>query len=81
LQSLNVTPELKQVLDQQRTRLAAVELPKDMDPAVARSLKQAVDESFVAGFRRVVGVAAGLALLSAFSAGLLIDGKKSPASQ
>lgn len=81
LQSLNVTPEVKQVLDQQRTRLAAVELPKDMNPAVARSLKQAVDESFVAGFRRVVGVAAGLALLSALSAWLLIDGKKSSASQ
>jgi EmrB/QacA subfamily drug resistance transporter len=77
LHSLGVTSEVKQTLDQQRTKLAAVELPKNIDPAVARLLKQAVDESFVAGFRRVVAVAAGLALLSALSAWLLIDGKKS----
>jgi hypothetical protein len=54
-----------------------MELPKDIDPVTARSLKQAVDESFVAGFRRVVAVAAGLALLSALSAWLLIEGKGS----
>jgi len=75
LQTLGVSPEVKQVLDNQRTKLAGIELPPDTDPATARSLKQAVDESFVAGFRRVVAVAAGLALLSALSAWLLIGGK------
>jgi EmrB/QacA subfamily drug resistance transporter len=75
LQTLGVAPEVKQALDGQRTRLAAVELPTNIDPAVARSLRQAVDESFVAGFRRVVAVAAGLTLLSALSAWLLIEGK------
>ena len=75
LQTLGLSPEVKQVLDNQRTKLAGIELPTDIDPATARSLKQAVDESFVAGFRRVVAVAAGLALLSALSAWLLIEGK------
>lgn len=79
LQTLGVPPEVKQILDSQRNRLAGAELPTDIDPEVRRLLKQAVGESFVAGFRRVVAIAAGLALLSALSAWLLIDGKKSPA--
>lgn len=76
LQTLGVPSEVKQVLDGQRTKLAGVKLPTNIDPVGGRLLKQAVDESFVAGFRRVMAVAAGLALLSALSAWLLIDGKK-----
>lgn len=75
LQTLGVPAEVKQVLNDQRTKLAGAQLPPDIDPVVGRLLKQAVDESFVAGFRRVVAVAAGLALLSALSAWLLIGGK------
>ena len=75
LQTLGVPAEVKQVLNDQRTKLAGAQLPPDIDPVVGRLLKQAVDESFVAGFRRVVAVAAGLALLSALSAWLLIEGK------
>lgn len=81
LQTLALPSEVKQVLDGQRTKLAGVELPQDFDPVAARLLKQAVDESFVAGFRRVMAVAAGLALLSALSAWLLIDGKKPSAKR
>ena len=76
LQTLGITPEVKQRLESQRTKLAAVEIPKDVDPAVGRTLKQAVDESFVSGFGRVTAVAAALALLSALSAWFLIEGKK-----
>ena len=76
LQSLGVTPEVKQALDQQRTRLAAAEVPETVEPALGMMLKQAINESFVAGFRRVVMFCGGLALLSALSAWLLIGGKK-----
>lgn len=75
LQTLGVAPEVKQALDSQRTKLAGAELPTNVDPALASLLRQAVEESFVAGFRRVVAVAAALALLSALSAWLLIEGK------
>ena len=76
LTTLTITPEVKQELDSQRTRLAGAELPKNVDPAAGRMLKQAIDESFVSGFRRVMAVAAVLALLSAVSAWLLIEGKE-----
>lgn len=75
LSTLAVTPEVKEALATQRTRLAAAELPQALDPAQAQSLKQAIDESFVSGFRRVMAIAAVLALLSAVSAWLLIEGK------
>jgi len=76
LQSMGVTPEVKQALDQQRTRLAAAEVPASVEPAMAGMLKQAINESFVAGFRRVAMVCGTLALLSSLSAWWLIGGKK-----
>jgi predicted MFS family arabinose efflux permease len=75
LASLGITTEIKQSLDQQRSKLAAAELGENLDASVKRELKQAVNESFLAGFRRVMAVAMALALLSAFSAWLLIEGK------
>ncbi len=75
LASLGIPPEVKQTLDEQRSRLAAAEVAANVDPAIAREVKQAIDESFVAGFRWVMAVAAVLALLSALSAWFLITGK------
>ena len=75
LQTLAAGPEIKQTFANQRNRLAAVEIPKNVDPALAQSLRLAVEEAFVHGFRRVTGVAMILALLSALSVWLLIEGK------
>ncbi|MGH8743248.1 MAG: MFS transporter, partial [Burkholderiales bacterium] len=76
LQTLGVTTEVKQALDHERTRLAAAEVPATVEPAQGLMLKQAINESFVAGFRRVAMVCSGLALLSALSAWWLIGGKE-----
>lgn len=73
LERLGPTTEVRQKVDEQRTKLAGIEIP-----AVAgqrQLLKQAVDESFVAGYRRVMLASMALALLSAMSAWFLIDGK------
>jgi EmrB/QacA subfamily drug resistance transporter len=75
LQTLQVPNEVKQKLSEQRDKLAAAELPEEINPDSARALKEAINESFVYGFRRVVGVAAVLAVLSALSASVLIDRK------
>jgi hypothetical protein len=80
LQGLPLTPELKQSIDEQRSKLAAAELPKNVDPALGQELKQAIDAAFVAGYRRVMAVSIVLALLSALSAWWLIDGKRAGAS-
>lgn len=75
LMTLQVTPEIKEALASQPNRLAAAELPQQLDPVEGERLERAINESFVSGFRRVMAVAAVLALLSAVSAALLIEGK------
>jgi len=76
LQTLGVTPDIQQALDQQRTRLAAAAAPTNIEPALAIKLKQGINESFVAGYRRVTMVCGALALLSGVSAWWLIGGKR-----
>ncbi len=81
LQTLPITPEVKRSIDEQRSKLAGAELPKNLDPALGQALKQAINEAFIAGFHRVMAVGIVLALLSALSAWVLIDGKKASAAK
>lgn len=72
LAPLQLPPEALQSLAAQRHKLAAIVPPCGVDAATASALKQAVGESFVAGFRWVMLLCAVLAVLSALSAWLLI---------
>jgi MFS family permease len=72
---LGVSREVMQTLDANRTKLAGFKLPKEIEPALRASLKQSIDDSFVAGFRRIMLIGAALALVSALSASILIKGK------
>jgi predicted MFS family arabinose efflux permease len=75
LQTLQLSAEVRTVLNEQRSRLAGAELPENLDPGLRESLQQAIDDAFLAGFRRVMTVSMILALLSALSAWILIEGK------
>ena len=61
---MNIPSETRSQIDAQRIKLAAMKVP----PEVRRS----VDESFIAGFRLVMLVSAGLGLASAATTGFLI---------
>jgi EmrB/QacA subfamily drug resistance transporter len=65
LDSLNLAPPVRTEIEAQRSKLAAAETGD------ARG-RRAIAEAFVAGYRTVLWVAAGLALASSVSAGLLI---------
>jgi len=67
LDSLALAPRELAQIESQRSRLAAAETH---DPRV----RQAIDEAFVAGYRTVLWVAAGLALSSSLCAATLIEG-------
>jgi hypothetical protein len=73
---LNVSPGVRQQIDAQRTKLAGISIPAGVSPDQAASIESAIDDSFVSGFRVVMLTAAVLAVMSAFSAALLIEGKK-----
>jgi len=73
LSRLEVSAEVQHSLADQRINLAAAALPPDLEPSMRQVLKQAIDESFVNGFRRVMLVGAALALASGITSLLFIN--------
>ena len=75
LRGMGASAEVSSFLEGERSKLAGAALPPGAEPATAAALKRAVAESFVAGFRWVMLLSAGLAVLSALSAWLMIGGR------
>ena len=72
LERAELMPHVIEAVEKQRNKLAAIELPAGMDAQDAVTANRAIAEAFVAGFRRVMLISAGLALASAASALILI---------
>jgi EmrB/QacA subfamily drug resistance transporter len=60
-------------VDEQRPKLAAIELPSSVDPRSRAAARQVIAESFVSGFRWVMMISALLAVAGAASALMLLD--------
>lgn len=75
LKEVSAGPAVRASLESQRTRLAAARLPDGVPPGEAARAWTAIAESFVGGFRRVMTIAALLAIASAITAAWLVDGK------
>jgi hypothetical protein len=73
LDALAVAPEVRQTIDAQRSKLAAVQTTNS-------KARKAVAESFIAGYRSVLWIAVALSVASSVSAALLIDFKGKPGS-
>ena len=71
----DLSPEVRAAVEAQSGELAAAEPPEAADPETAAAIEQAIDESFVSGFRAAMLVAAGMALLGAFIAWRMVAGK------
>jgi EmrB/QacA subfamily drug resistance transporter len=74
LDSLQVAPEVRAEIEAQRSKLAAAETSD------ARG-RQAIEEAFVAGYQRVLWIAAALAVASSLSAAVLISTESAPSSR
>jgi EmrB/QacA subfamily drug resistance transporter len=75
LSGISLAPEARQQLDEQRIKLAAMEIPAEIDFGMKATIKESIKQSFVAGFRLVMLIASGLALASAVSAWRIIEDK------
>jgi EmrB/QacA subfamily drug resistance transporter len=78
LQTIDLAPEIRENIESQRVKLAAIEIPQDIGVGVRAKIRQSIDESFVVGFRLVMLVASGLSLLSSLTAWLMIERKPKP---
>ena len=75
LDASNLSQTVKYAVLEQRSRLTQIEPPKGLNAEQLQALKRSIDESFLAGFRWVMCISAGLALFSAASAWIMIEGK------
>lgn len=77
LGQLHAPAKLVSDVESQRQKLAGMVVPNDYPKATVAAVKHAVNVSFVDGFRWVMVISAALALLSAISAWIFIEGKHS----
>ena len=75
LDAVKLAAPAKNAVLEQRNRLTQIEPPKELSSDQQQELKRSIDESFLSGFRWVMFISAGLALLSALSAWSMIDRK------
>ena len=74
---LQVPPEVQQTVDEQRIKLAGIEVPANIDAELKAALERAIADSYVDSFRLIMFIATALALLSALTAWFLIEGRAS----
>ncbi len=72
----SVAARVREEIRSQEPKLAAIEIPATIDAGQRGAVTQAIGESFVAGFRLVMAIGAGLALLSAICASITLEGRR-----
>jgi EmrB/QacA subfamily drug resistance transporter len=76
LEAMDLPGGVRSDLEAAKVDLGAAEAPEGVNAGTVAQIERAIDESFVAGFRAVMAVSAGLALASALAAALLVgDGR------
>jgi hypothetical protein len=78
LGTLDIASSELQAVQAQRAKLAAIDIPAQAGEQERIALRDAIDRSYVSGFRWVMLLSACLALGSALSAWLMISGKRQP---
>jgi EmrB/QacA subfamily drug resistance transporter len=72
--SANLPSSVVQSVQTQSTRLAAIDIPENVNPGTQQLIRRVIDESFVSGFRWVMGTGAAFAAASAVTALFWIGG-------
>ncbi|HEX3243868.1 MAG TPA: MFS transporter, partial [Chloroflexota bacterium] len=73
LTGLNLSAEVRQTLDAELSKLAAAQIPADLDPDTARAVKQSIDRAFINGFRAIMLVAAGMAAAGGITVAMFLE--------
>jgi EmrB/QacA subfamily drug resistance transporter len=73
---LHVPADIQNTIIVQQNKLVGIEIPAGLSNSTRATVQQAISESFVTSFRMAMLIASALALGSALSSLLLIEGKK-----
>ncbi len=76
LEGMDLPKGVRSELEAAKGELGAAEAPEGVDRETAAQIEDAIDESFVAGFRAVMLVSAGLGLASALVAAHLVGDRR-----
>src|SRR6185437_5976141 len=68
LNQLALKPEIRQVLDDQRIKLAAIEIPANLDGSTRALIKDSINECFSSRFRWIMLIGTALAFASSLIA-------------
>ena len=68
LSTTNLPASVAHSLQTQSIKLAAIDIPENVNPEMHQLIRRAIDESFVFGFRWVMVIGAALAAASALTA-------------
>ena len=68
LQGAGVAPQIQQQIRGQELKLAAIEIPREVGVVQRQAITEAIDTSFISGFRLVMALGVALSLLSAICA-------------
>jgi hypothetical protein len=73
LSHLNLDPNTLHEIHSNRVKLAAIEVPHNLDAATVATIRTGIVQAFIFGFRVVMVICAGLALASSVVAWLMIS--------
>lgn len=73
ISNLHLSEETIRVIDSQRIKLAAIDIPENLPEATRSDLKEAISDSFLGTFRAMMKIAAGLLYAGAFVSWLTIE--------
>jgi EmrB/QacA subfamily drug resistance transporter len=75
VQGLDLSEQAQQQLEAEKVNLGGAQVPSDVSEGTAVKIERAIQESFLAGFRLAMFIAAALAVASALAAAVMIEGK------
>ncbi len=75
LAALPISAQVRSSLIAQQNKLVGIDIPASLNSAAHAAVQQAISTSFISSFRVIMLIGAALALISALSSFLLIEGK------
>lgn len=76
LSEVTMSPQVRQEFDRERPKMAGAEIPKGVNDDTRLALRNAIDESYIEGFRLATLICAGLVAGSAIIAFVMVESKQ-----